>query len=127
VVAIVAVSAAAQEAPDQQARRLLEDGRAYWAQGKLKQALDNFNTIVAGFSGTDSIGPALLEIGRYRLEVDGDADKARASFEQVAKQYPQSDAAPGAYYNLGLLTLSRSTPTAELDDALAQLTRVLRL
>ncbi|HEY6554377.1 MAG TPA: tetratricopeptide repeat protein [Vicinamibacteria bacterium] len=127
VVAVVAVSAAAQEAPDQQARRLLEDGRAYWAQGKLKQALDNFNTIVAGFAGTDSIGPALLEIGRYRLEVDGDVDKARASFEQVAKQYPQSDAAPGAYYNLGLLTLSRATTTAELDDALAQLTRVLRL
>ena len=127
VVAVVAASAAAQEAPDQQARRLLEDGRAYWAQGKLKQALDNFNTIVAGFAGTDSIGPALLEIGRYRLEVDGDADKARASFEQVAKQYPQSDAAPGAYYNLGLLTLSRATTTAELDDALAQLTRVLRL
>lgn len=123
----VATVALAQESPDQQARRLLEDGRTYWAQGKLKQALDNFNTIVAGFANTDSIGPALLEIGRYRLEVDGDAEKARASFEQVAKQYPQSDAAPGAYYNLGLLTLGRATTAAELEDALAQLTRVLRL
>jgi TolA-binding protein len=123
----VAATVSAQESPDLQARRLLEDGRAYWAQGKLKQALDNFNTIVAGFATTDSIGPALLEIGRYRLEVDGDADKARASFEQVAKQYAQSDAAPGAYYNLGLLTLSRATTAAELEDALAQLTRVLRL
>jgi tetratricopeptide (TPR) repeat protein len=82
---------------------------------------------VAGFASTDSIGPALLEIGRYRLEVDGDAGKARASFEQVAQQYPQSDAAPGAYYNLGLLTLNHATTAAELDDALAQLTRVLRL
>jgi TolA-binding protein len=124
---IVAASVSAQESPDQQARRLLEDGRAYWAQGKLKQALDNFNTIVAGFANTDSIGPALLEIGRYRLEVDADAEKARASFEQVAKQYPQSDAAPGAYYNLGLLTLNHATTAAELEDALAQLTRVLRL
>jgi TolA-binding protein len=126
---VVAASAhlSAQESPDQQARRLLEDGRAYWAQGKLKQALDNFNTIVAGFAATDSIGPALLEIGRYRLEVDADAEKARASFEQVAKQYPQSEAAPGAYYNLGLLTLNRATTAAELEDALAQLTRVLRL
>jgi TolA-binding protein len=125
--ALCAAAAAAQESPDQQARRLLEDGRTYWAQGKLKQALDNFNTIVAGFTNTDSIGPALLEIGRYRLEVDGDAEKARASFEQVAKQYPQSDAAPGAYYNLGLLILSRATTAAEIEDALAQLTRVLRL
>ena len=96
-------------------------------KGKLKQALDNFNTIVAGFASTDSIGPALLEIGRYRLEVDGDVEKARASFDQVAKQYPQSDAAPGAYYYLGLLTLNRATTAAELEDALAQLTRVLRL
>jgi TolA-binding protein len=123
----LATSAFAQESPDQQARRLLEDGRAYWAQGKLKQALDNFNTIVAGFANTDSIGPALLEIGRYRLEIDQDPEKARASFEQVAKQYSQSDAAPGAYYNLGLLTLSHATTAAELEDALAQLTRILRL
>ncbi len=127
--AVAAAAASAQDLPDQQqqARRLLEDGRAYWAQGKLKQALDNFNTIVAGFASTDSIGPALLEIGRYRLEVDGDVEKARASFDQVAKQYATSEAAPGAYYNLGLLTLSRATTAAELEDALAQLTRVLRL
>lgn len=127
VALLLAASAVAQESPDQQARRLLEDGRVYWTQGKTKQALDNFNTIVAGFANTDSVGPALLEIGRYRLEVDGDVDKARASFEQVAKQYPQSDAAPGAYYNLGLVTLNRATTPAELEDALAQLTRVLRL
>jgi TolA-binding protein/streptogramin lyase len=124
---LAAPLASAQESADQQARRLLEDGRTYWAEGKLKQALDNFNTIVAGFASTDSVGPALLEIGRYRLEVDGDVEKARASFEQVAKQYPQNEAAPGAYYNLGLLTLGRATTPAELEDALAQLTRVLRL
>jgi TolA-binding protein len=123
----VATAAVTQESADEQARRLLEDGRAYRAQGKLKQALDNFNTIVSGFANTDSVGLALLEIGRYRQEVDGDFDKARASYEEVAKRYPQSDAAPGAYYLLGLLTLSRAATPAELDDALAQFTRVQRL
>ena len=116
--------AVAQETPDEQARRLLENGRAYRAQGKLKQALDNFNIVVTSFPSTDSVGQALLEIGRYRMEVDGDAEKARAAFEQVTKQYPRSDAAPGAYYYLGLLTLQRATTAAELDDALAQFTRV---
>lgn len=115
---------AAQESPDQQAARLLEDGRAYRAQGKLKQALDNFNIIVSSFSATESVGQALLEIGRYRVEVEGDVEKARAAFEQVAKQYPRSDAAPGAYHHLGLLTLSRATTAAEIDDALAQFARV---
>ena len=124
---LTAVPALAQESPDLQARRLLEDGRAYWSQGKLKQALDNFNIIVSSFSGTSSIGQALLEIGRYRMDVDGDAEKARASFEQVAKQYPQSDGAPGAYFYLGLLTLNRAGSAADLDDALAQFTRVQNL
>lgn len=120
----LALPAAAQETPDEQARRLLEDGRAYRAQGKPKQALDNFNIVVSSFPSTDSVGQALLEIGRYRMEVEGDAEKARAAFEQVTKQYARSDAAPGAYYNLGLLTLQRATTAAEIDDALAQFARV---
>ena len=124
---LITVPALAQESPDIQARRLLEDGRAYWTQGKLKQALDNFNIIVSSFSGTSAVGQALLEIGRYRMDVEGDAEKARASFEQVAKQYPQSDGAPGAYYYLGLLTLNRAGAAADLDDALAQFTRVQNL
>ena len=70
------------------------------------------------------MGQALLEIGRYRMEVEGDAEKARAAFEQVTKQYARSDAAPGAYYYLGLLTLQRATTPAEIDDALAQFARV---
>jgi len=117
----------AQASPDAQARGLLEDGRAYMAKKQYKQALDNFNTIVTGFSQTDSVDDALLEIGRYRLEVDEDAEKAREAFDQVAKRYPQSDGAPGAYYYLGLLSLNRASQPAELDDALAQFARVQRL
>lgn len=117
-------AAAAQESPEEQARRLLEDGRSYWAQGKLKQALDNFDIVVGSFAGTEAVGQALLEIGRYRLEVDGDFDKARAAFEQVTREHARSDAAPGAYYYLGRLTLERAATPAEIDDALAQFTRV---
>jgi TolA-binding protein len=119
--------AAAQETPDDQARRLLEDGRVYRLQGKLKQALDNFNIVVSSFPSTDSVGDALLEIGRYRMDVDGDLEKARASFEEVTKKHARSDAAPGGYYYLGLLTLVRATGAAEIDDALANFTRVATL
>lgn len=122
-----APSADAQQTPEQQAKSLLEDGRGYFVQGKYKQALDNFNTIVSGFAETDSIDDALLEIGRYQADVEGDIEKARASFESVAKRFPQSDSAPGAYHHLGLLTLDRAVSPAELDDALAQFTRVQRL
>jgi TolA-binding protein len=123
----LAFPASAQETPNVQARRLLDDGRAYRAKGQLKQALENFNIITSSFANTDSVDQALLEIGRYRMDVEGDTEKARASFEQVAKQYPQSAGAPGAYYYLGLLSLNRAMTAADLDDALAQFTRVQNL
>ena len=119
--------AIAQTSPEDQARGLLEDGRTYRKDGKLKQALDNFQTIVTGFPNTAYVDDALLEIGRYYLEVDGDVAKARDAFEQVTKRFPQSDGAPGAYYYLGRLTMDRATAVTELDDALAQFGRVQRL
>ncbi|HET7292378.1 MAG TPA: tetratricopeptide repeat protein [Vicinamibacteria bacterium] len=124
---LLAGAAWGQTSPESQAKGLLEDGRGYMAKKQYKQALDNFNTIVTGFGQTNSVDDALLEIGRYRLEVDDDVEKAREAFDQVAKRYPQSDGAPGAYYYLGLLALNRALQPAELDDALAQFTRVQRL
>jgi TolA-binding protein len=113
--------------PEEQARRLLEDGRAARQQGKIKQALDSFNIIVTGFTNTSSVDDALLEIGRTYLESSGDLDKARQAFEQIATRYPQGDAAPGACYFLGWIALARAGTSAELDDALAQLLRVQRV
>lgn len=126
VVSCAAV-ASAQPGPNEQARGLLEDGRNYMKAGQTKQAVDNFNTIVSGFSGTDSVDDALLEIGRWQMDVERNPDKAREAFEDVTKRFPQSDGAPGAYYYLGRLALARATTAAELDDALAQFVRVQRL
>ena len=123
----LAAPAFAQTSPEEQAKSLLEDGKTYFSQGKYKQALDNFNTIVTSFATTQSVDDALLEIGRYQAEVELDTEKARQSFDAVAKRFPQSDSAPGAYYYLGFLTLAKATTQAELDDALAQFTRVQRL
>ncbi len=124
LVTLAAAAGRAQESPDQQARRLLEDGRAYRAQGKTKQALDNFSIVVSSFPGSDSVASALLEIGLCRLELEGDSERARQAFEQVAKEHARSDAAPGAYYQLGLLTLGRASGPTEIEDALAQFARV---
>jgi TolA-binding protein len=125
--ALCASRAQAQPGPNEQARGLLEDGRAYLKNGQTKQAVDNFNTIVSGFAGTDSVDDALLEIGRWQMDVERNPDQARAAFEDVTKRFPQSDGAPGAYYYLGRLSLARATTSAELDDALAQFVRVQRL
>ena len=120
-------SVRAQVPPEEQARRLLEDGRSARSQGKTKQALDSFGIIVTGFANTSSIVDALLEIGRTHLEVNADAEKARQAFEQVATRYPQGDAAPGAYYYLGWIALQHATSATELDDALAQFVRLQKV
>jgi TolA-binding protein len=118
---------AGQSSADDQARALLEDGRAYWAKKQYKQALENFNTIVTGFANTSSIDKALLEIGRYYLEVEASPEKAREAFDHVARRYPQSEGAPGAYYYLGIMSLNAASSVAELDDAVAQFKRLQRL
>jgi TolA-binding protein len=113
-----------QEGAEEQAQRLLDDGRAYREQGKLKQALDNFNIVISSFAGTEAVGQALLEVGRYRMEVDDNQKGAREAFEQVSREHAQSDAAPGAYHYLGLLALDGARTPGALDDALAQFARV---
>jgi TolA-binding protein len=127
LLASAAAPALPQSSPDEQARRLLEDGRQYWTKGQHKQALDNFNTVISGLTTTDSVDDALLEIGRYYLEVEGNTEKARESFAEVTRRYPQSDGAPGAYYYLGWLTMNRAGTQGELDDALAQFDRLRTL
>ena len=117
----------AQESAEEQAQRLLAEGRSYRDQGKPKQALENFNIVIASFPGTGAVGTALLEIGRYRMEVDRDDAAARQAFELVSREHAQSEAAPGAYHYLGLLTLQAATTPAQLDEALAQFTRVATL
>ena len=119
--------ASGQADPEAQARRLLDDARQYMKDGREKQAFDNLQTIVSGFSQTDSVDDALLEIGRYHADVAGDVEAARQAFAQLAQQFPQSDGAPGAYYYLGRLRLAHARTAEDLDDALAQFDRLRSL
>lgn len=116
-----------QADPAAQARRLLEDAREYLRDGRHKQAFDNLQTIVNGFAQTDSVDDALLEIGRYHAEVEGDPEAARTAFAQLVQRFPQSDGAPGAYYFLGRLRLDNARTAEDLDDALAQFDRLQSL
>lgn len=112
---------------DDQAKRLLDDGRIDLANGRAKQGLDALETIVSGFPNSSWADDALLEIGRYAEEVDKDADKARDLYDQIVKKYPQSDSAPLAYLRMGRLAFSTAATQAALDDALANFQRVIRL
>ena len=117
----------AQPKPDEQAKRLLDDGRADIAAGRARQGLEALQTIVTGFSTSAYADDALLAIARYAEDVEKDTAKARDLYDQIAKKYPQSDAAPGAYLQMGKIALSSAASKAALDDALSNFQRVSRL
>lgn len=113
--------------PEDQARRLLEDARIHLEQGRVKQGLESLQTIVTGFANTSSADDALLRIGQHLEDVEGDLARAAEAYDQVTKRFPQGDSAAGAYYRIGSMTATRASGTAELDDALAQFQRVVKL
>ena len=117
----------AQPTADEQAKRLLDDGRNDLAQGRTRQGLDAFQTVVTGFSNSEYADDALLEMGHYAEEVEKDPARAREIYDQIAKKYPQGDAAPGAYLQMGHIAFSTASSQAELDQALANFQRVIRL
>ncbi|MBX7185695.1 MAG: tetratricopeptide repeat protein [Vicinamibacteria bacterium] len=117
----------AQPRPDDQARRLLEDGRNDIANGRARQGLDALQTIVTGFPNSQYADDALLDIGRYAEDVEKNPVKAREVYDQIAKRYPQSDAAPGAYLQMGRIAFATAASQGAYDDALANFQRVIRL
>ena len=119
--------ASAQPRADDQARRLLEDGRTDIANGRARQGLDALQTIVTGFPNSQYADDALLDIGRYAEDVEKNLVKAREVYDQIAKRYPQSDAAPGAYLQMGRIAFATAASQGAYDDALANFQRVIRL
>ena len=113
--------------PTTRRRRLLEDGRNDLANGRARQGLDALQTIVTGFPNSQYADDALLDIGRYAEDVEKNLVKAREVYDQIAKRYPQSDAAPGAYLQMGRIAFATAASQGAYDDALANFQRVIRL
>lgn len=67
-------------------------GEAYYRQRHYRQAMAEFQKTVDGYTEAAHVSEALLKIGLCQLAL-GDATRAKASWEQVVKQFPKSDAA----------------------------------
>jgi len=67
-------------------------GEAYYRQRDFRQALGEFQKTVDGYTQAVQVSEALLKIGLCQRSL-GDPARAKASWEQVVKQFPKSDAA----------------------------------
>ncbi len=70
-------------------------GEAYYRQRDYRQALGEFQKTVDGYTQAVQVSEALLKIGLCQSSL-GDLARAKASWEQVVKQFPKSDAAQQA-------------------------------
>lgn len=118
---------ARQAANEDVARRQLESGRAFARQGNYTEALKDFRAVAETHAATSVADDALLEIARYYLDVAGDAAQASAAVDAILRNYATSDSAPDAYVMGGRLALARSRQSADLEAALANFDRVIRL
>jgi TolA-binding protein len=117
------------QAPQEEAvaKRQYESGLALAASGNYAESVKDFQTVAQAFPRSSVADNALLEIGRYQLDVAGNADEALATADQVIKTYPTSDSAPYAHILSGRVSLSRGRSPADLETALASFDRVSRL
>jgi len=67
-------------------------GEAYYRQRYYRQAMGEFQKTVDGYTQTVQVSEAILKIGLCQRAL-GDTASARASWEQVVKQFPKSAAA----------------------------------
>ena len=80
-------------------------GEAYYRQRDYRQAMGEFQKTVDGYAQAAQVSEAILKIGLCQRAL-GDVSRAKASWEQVVKQFPKSDAARQAR------TLLASRPAA---------------
>jgi len=117
---------AAQEGVDI-AKRTLDSGIAFYRSGDYKQALQDFMTVINGYSDSEWVDEALLNIARYYYEIEGDLASAREKLQQITLSHAASNSTPAAYYYLGFMLFDARRSVEEMRDGLANLERVVRL
>ncbi len=78
-------------------------GETYYAQGKYKEAVAAYERVISAYAGSPKVPDAYYKRG-LALNVLGQTDRARESWEFVLKNYPDSDAGRLARQRLDQLT-----------------------
>jgi tetratricopeptide (TPR) repeat protein len=127
VVFALGASLVAQSSDEDVARRQLESGRAFMRQGNYTEALKDFRAVADTHASSSVADAALLEIAKYYFAIAEDYPAASTAVDDILKKYATSHSAPDAYVLAGRLALARSHQPADLDAAVANFDRVIRL
>ena len=109
--------------------RRFASGLAFARDGNYEDALEDFQAVTNLYPASSVADDAILEIARYHLEVSGDVNEAVTAAIRIvdSRAYSESDAAPEAYVILGRAALARGRTENDIEDAISNLQRGLRL
>ena len=109
------------------AQRLYDNATTFMNAGNYKEALTDLETILSSFESTPWAPRALLEIGNYYLNVDGDHQKALEYFNRIKKNYLTSDVAAAAFYAEALIVDQHGQTPDEIQAAVSNLIRMSQM
>lgn len=112
---------------DDPAERLFFNAQTFMTAGKYEEALTDLENVVKIHPRSPYASQALLEIGRYYLEVAGDDERAQSDFSRILKDYPGSPEAPAAYYYQAVIVDKNGKAPQALESAVADLIRMENL
>jgi TolA-binding protein len=111
----------------EQAERLFSNAQTFMSAGKYKEAIADFESVIASFPDTPWAPKALLELGKYHLDVEGDTQTALSFFSRIQQGHAGSEEAPAAFfYRAQIIEATGNTP-ADLEAAVADLIRMANL
>ncbi|HKY34086.1 MAG TPA: tetratricopeptide repeat protein [Candidatus Polarisedimenticolia bacterium] len=132
-----AAGAAASPADDELARRTYANAEQLLREGKIEQALKDFEQVSTAYPQSDMADDALYRMGSHYYPVEGFETlgtagreaiaRAKEIFSRINSRYPREDHAPRALYKLGLIALDPSNPQRSLDEAYASFSGVVNI
>ncbi len=135
--AVALLCAGARAEDDDLARRTLANAEQLLREGKIEQALRDFEQVTTAFAETGLADDALYRIGSYYFPAEtveeigavseASVERARQAFGRVKERYPRGDSAPRALLKLGLLALEPANPRRSLDEAYASFSGVVNI
>src|SRR5262245_2158877 len=135
--ALAASSQGDSTAQDDLARRTFANAEQLMKEGKVEQALRDFEQVSSAYPDSGMADDALYRIALHFYPAESvdalggasrDAiDRARGLFTTINSRYPREDCAPKALYKLGLIALDPANPSRNLDEAYADFSAVVNI
>ncbi len=105
-------------------KKYYESAITFMKAKNYPQAIDDLLSIIKNLPESPYADEALLELGKYYLEIEKNEKKAKEYFTMLKEKYVKTENGPAGYYYLGDINLVFGSTPEQLRDAYANFERV---